>query len=365
MNMIVWNAASCLDYVHSCYMGIDWFPDAEVITDLHKPAHIETDTRLKIVMFNLDFSSLAQDLSWADLIILYSKEILDHSDHASYFTQQYSNPNVIFIVGGINSNTVKQSPGLFWPVLTCMHSVASVNTDVSYDTSRPFLFEALMGNNKKHRQLVFDSLGKHLLLQHSIVSLSSGQSRHPDYASDILDRLDLPIATDFRKARHPADVIDWLMPAHGYSYDFCPGIPVPLSDIIATDVYNNSWYSIVTETNAGAGYRFLTEKTAKPLFGKRIFVCFSSQGHLELLRQQGYETFHRIVDESYDSIPEDEQRWLAAWQQVLALSESDPAITYARCADIIKHNHDHIKHNIRQNYKQISTFVQSHICRLL
>lgn len=65
--------------------------------------------------------------------------------------------------------------------------------------------------------------------------------------------------------------------------------------------YENTKYSLVTETFVGnfAG-KFITEKTYKPITMGHPFIIFGPTGILKELREDGYETFPEIFDESYD-----------------------------------------------------------------
>lgn len=126
--------------------------------------------------------------------------------------------------------------------------------------------------------------------------------------------------------------------------------------ILPVTVYNNSWYSIIAEGFTDHRGTRLTEKTAKALVAGRLFVYFGAPHDLVRLRRLGFQTFTGIVDESYDSIEDDQQRWQAAWQQVEWLCDQDPVAIQAASADIRLHNqqvflhtdwHSNLKNHIR------------------
>jgi hypothetical protein len=83
-----------------------------------------------------------------------------------------------------------------------------------------------------------------------------------------------------------------------------PGYPMDRMDdqrYFNPDWYDDTWFSVVAESALGSnGPWFLTEKTCKPLAYYHPFVVFGQIGILERLRQQGFETFPEIFDESYD-----------------------------------------------------------------
>lgn len=106
---------------------------------------------------------------------------------------------------------------------------------------------------------------------------------------------------------------------------------------IPYDLYNNSWYSIVAETRFNYP-GFYTEKTARPIVAKRLFVHFGSHNHLAGLKKLGYKTFNSVIDESYDTIENNQERWEAAWKQVEYLITQDPVEIYKTIQPILDHN---------------------------
>ena len=88
-----------------------------------------------------------------------------------------------------------------------------------------------------------------------------------------------------------------------------------------TDLYTDSYFNIVLETMIdvdASGGQFITEKTFKPIFNNQFFVAVSSIDHLRHLRDLGYKTFGRCIDESYDSVSNNQDRFEA----VLDLTKS-------------------------------------------
>jgi len=65
---------------------------------------------------------------------------------------------------------------------------------------------------------------------------------------------------------------------------------------------------------------FLTEKTYKALACSKPFLMFSTKGFLADLRTTGYKTFSPYINESYDTIDDNEQRLLAVVNEVKRIS---------------------------------------------
>lgn len=125
---------------------------------------------------------------------------------------------------------------------------------------------------------------------------------------------------------------------------------VNISCIIPYNVYNNTWYSLVTETMPRLG-PFLTEKTVKPILSKRLFIIFGCKHHLKMLKSAGYQTFSSIIDESYDDIDDDQLRYQKAWDQVCYLLTLDPKKVYESIANIVEYNYNLTMHtNWKENF---------------
>jgi hypothetical protein len=74
----------------------------------------------------------------------------------------------------------------------------------------------------------------------------------------------------------------------------------------------NSYCNIVMETHFDAdqsGGTFLTEKTFKPIKHGQLFFVAGPPGSLQQLRDLGYRTFDSVLDNTYDRIADNTQRW--------------------------------------------------------
>ena len=81
-----------------------------------------------------------------------------------------------------------------------------------------------------------------------------------------------------------------------------------------TNLYTDSYFNIVLETMIdvdNSGGQFVTEKTFKPIFNNQFFVAVGSADHLRHLRDLGYRTFGRCIDETYDSVTNNQDRFEA------------------------------------------------------
>jgi hypothetical protein len=111
------------------------------------------------------------------------------------------------------------------------------------------------------------------------------------------------------------------------------------------DLYEDSYFNIVLETMIdidASGGQFITEKTFKPIFNNQFFVAVSSHNHLAHLRDLGYQTFGRVIDEHYDSIENNQERFeavLALTKSLCAKPLSELHEIYHKLRPEIEHNH--------------------------
>jgi hypothetical protein len=118
------------------------------------------------------------------------------------------------------------------------------------------------------------------------------------------------------------------------------GVIVSLSQIIPHELYSQTQYTLVAETQTDNGWSFFTEKIAKPILARRLFLVVSGQHYLRNLRQLGFKTFEGIIDESYDNEPDLETRISMVLEQVKCLQQKDAQIIKSQIVDVTNHNFD-------------------------
>lgn len=93
---------------------------------------------------------------------------------------------------------------------------------------------------------------------------------------------------------------------------------------INVDLYTQSYCHIVLETHFDAdqsGGAFLTEKTYKCIKYGQPFVIIGAPGSLQALREAGYHTFDNVIDPTYDTIIDNNQRWQAVKSVIASISQ--------------------------------------------
>jgi hypothetical protein len=161
------------------------------------------------------------------------------------------------------------------------------------------------------------------------------------------------------------NIPEWVFNTIGMNQDIFPlrlenGITEDRTNPIDTteeDLYyfRNSYFSVVTETLFynyknnpypvllawyGAD-RFLTEKTYKPIISKHPFVMVGRPGFLKILQDYGYKTFHPYIDETYDSIEDDDMRMeaiITEIERLCAFTDNQWIEWQQNIKDIVEYN---------------------------
>lgn len=107
------------------------------------------------------------------------------------------------------------------------------------------------------------------------------------------------------------------------------------------NLYNDCWFEIVPETLYRFG-NFITEKTIKPIATKTPFLVVSTPGYLKFLRSYGFQTFHSVIDEKYDTILNLEDRVNAIVDQVENIIQNGAKNFYQSTLDITTHNQNRL-----------------------
>lgn len=112
-------------------------------------------------------------------------------------------------------------------------------------------------------------------------------------------------------------------------------------DQVVLDHFEDSYCNIVLETLYDAeqsGGTFLTEKTFKPIRHGQPFVIFGTVNSLATLRKLGYKTFDTLINNSYDQVVNNTDRFIKTVQAVQNLKSQDLHAWYQHCKDQCDHN---------------------------
>lgn len=223
-------------------------------------------------------------------------------------------PELVWVVSG-NSAADQYHNSVYWPELEFMYwRTVDRNSGAQYHLDlRSHSYTGLCRIDKLWRKVFMSDLWSHDLHKSGYFSytqhLLGGEDNYYEcalrnsYLAQCQPRVDRFISAG------PFRVDDLDTRAHN-TYDQN-----------MTELYTDSYFNIVLETMIDvddSGGQFVTEKTFKPIFNNQFFVVVSSADHLRHLRDLGYRTFSRCIDESYDSNINNQDRFEA----VLDLTKS-------------------------------------------
>ena len=187
---------------------------------------------------------------------------------------------------------------------------------------KPKMFDILLGQQKPHRQFVYDYVNNNQLTEQVSMSYI------PEHGTPLGNTNWI-----WEPGVERDDSIQWTITTVKYRSRY-----LPLSQIIPVSIYNDTAYTVVCETNFDNYYSFYTEKVAKPILSERLFVAVSGQHYLRNLRKLGFKTFDGVIDEQYDSVEDSQERFQLACEQIKWLCEQPQSEILEQIKPITEHN---------------------------
>lgn len=292
----------------------------------------------------------------SDLVFTLESEL--HNYHWEIWKQCHRS-NVYWLQpGAVNDRPDIQSNLVYWgdwfKTTAALYKKTEIQPVIEsyrpYDV-KPQYFDALLGSPKPHRDFIAQAVTQHCLNDKFILTYGGQWSDNDFYAKD------------YFIYEPGTEIVDNAPGTMGYAK--WHGQLCHLSQIIPTDVFNNTAYSIVAETDHDNTLSFYSEKTAKPMIYKRLFVAFTGYKFLHNLRNLGFQTFENILNEDYDLIVDDEQRYKAAFKQVRWLCDQDQSLILDKAKPILEHNYNHIMNTNWTLFaaQQVQEVIDNHLPR--
>lgn len=229
----------------------------------------------------------------------------------------------------------------------------TIDTNVEPNLIKEKLFLCFNKVNREHRIWLLDKMLELNLVEKSYYSFEG----EPNWVSNIPDN-------QFHHIRKNIDKFPLRLNINEYRTN-----PV---DIIHDDIqyHKNSYFSIVTETlyfdnsHPAIWHKanvedsiFITEKTYRCFALKHPFILLGRPGSLVELRKSGYKTFYPFIDEKYDEIIDNVERFEFIVSEINRLCNfnNDEWIKWAHgIKEIVNHNHTHFFNRKTYDAKSIS-----------
>lgn len=336
-----------IDQDRVCYYNYN--TQSQFIADLHdiKIAFLEPDYH------NLqNFENLCKRLSFCDLIVVQSMEL---TDNLYLKLRQFDHENFVFIPNGIFNKPMDHARTFLdttWFHCTAFPYVYNLNylcqEKLIPFAEKPYKFDALFGLPRPHRKFVYNFLSQY--------NDQPWFYQSPFFNTQVKDQV-VKYNLDQSDFWEDDMIVD---PEQEYKCHY-HGIKMNLSQVMPFKVYKKTSFSLVCETAFHNDFSFFTEKIVKPMLGYRMFIVISGHNYLKNLRSLGFLTFDTVIDETYDTIEDNEQRWTQALEQAVWLCKQDFQCIMEKITPIVLHNYDILK-NLNCNYprRQIEEFLLNH-----
>ena len=266
----------------------------------------------------------------SQLVFTFESEL--HNYHWRMWEECHHN-NVYWVVPGqvndapeMNSHIIHWADWFKTTTLLYKRLPEQLNK-ISYTLPKPRLFDALLGSPKPHRDFIYNSVQDNNLQDKFIMTYGGQWDDNTFYAQDYFIWEPGVEVIGEQQAGTAGPVLYY-------------GEYTGLSRVIPLAVFNDTAYSIVAETDHDNTLSFYSEKTAKPMIARRLFVAFSGYKFLANLRSLGFQTFGSVIDESYDLIVNDEARYAAAFEQVKNLCNRDQQQVYDIIKPVLDYNYN-------------------------
>jgi hypothetical protein len=204
------------------------------------------------------------------------------------------------------------------------------------DQARPYTF--LFPNRKirPHRRYLILELQKRMLLDRALWSCLKGHNTqgHPEHTRVYADGISMPVKK-LDEGYDPAIAPDWI------------------DGVIYPQQYQHTWFTLVSETAFEYPYSFRTEKIWKPILAGHPFLVCANTGFYKDLRNLGFRTFDRLIDESFDSIIDGKDRLDRLIDTVAWLCQQDLAEFWRASREVCLYNHQRaleLHNSLAQNF---------------
>ena len=240
------------------------------------------------------------------------------------FIKRYQHANVTyFTCGYMPSVTTHLWMDWFITTVDFYQRHAELLDNLNPHTAKEFHFDILLGCTRQHREIVYNFVLENQIDKLSILSYHRHGQMPLRTNPNFIQEEGVEYIED---TRYTGDMVKY------------KGDIVGMSKIIPAKIYNQTAYSIVTETNAENDFTFYTEKIVKPILAKRLFIVIAGRNYLKNLRNLGFKTFDCVIDESYDDIEDNIARYNAACEQIQKLSSLPQQEVLDKIKPIVEHN---------------------------
>ena len=208
-------------------------------------------------------------------------------------------------------------------------------------------FNRIISNDRSYRIYFISLLKEAGLLDKGLVSFGVTDDLFDDWQDEVADsNTKLSDRARHHAEEHLSDINKLVIDHHSIHGSASANIPRTVDRIdYNNDTLNvNAFWHIVTETVFFYDKLHLTEKIFKPIVSKQPFMLLAAPGNLAYLKSYGFKTFESVIDESYDTIQDNDLRIEAVVRQLhqyCNLSGKEKTDIMRAVEPIVLHNFHH------------------------
>ena len=236
-----------------------------------------------------------------------------------------------------------------------IHSAETFNlldggiTDLGYPISVPNISECK--NTKRNKHFLCFMRNTQRFHRHWLLLYLRHENLLDKFILSAIRKIDKQYSVDTQgsKLSHLTKYVDEMnekIPIEIDTHDFENKMGFSTLNCYRKKEYLDSYIHIVTETSFEDDILFFTEKISKPIIGLQPFIVFSNKGFLKQLREFGFKTFDKIIDESYDEEKDNVERFFKITDEIKKLSLlslDELHELYISVLDICIYNRNHLK----------------------
>lgn len=341
----IWNSMAAQDW------ELETTADLSVV--MSAPYRVAAVPVLCTESFEFSYNDQAMSLPWDqfDLVILSDIEFRRIEEiHA--WAKKIGIRNYVLAVGGRHVNESLDPDRMLWRPWWSFNLMRMNSYQSTQANCKPYKFDALLGARRPHRDYVMLGMQASGLIDQSIVTYRDV------FNGGFVDSVSEAVADRFP---HHVLQFPYVSPNLNHDWEVGQQITNSISPFVPWDIYRQTDYTVICETLGTFTEFFMSEKTAKVFLAKRVFVLFGNYQFLMHLHEQGFQTFGSVIDESYDNIRDNLDRYAAAWQQVERLAQQPAAQVYEKLWPVLEHNHNRLFELQTQTRQLMHSILTKHI----
>lgn len=236
--------------------------------------------------------------------------------------------------------------------------------------NKPYKFLFLNGRARPHRKYLIERFQQKNLLDQALWTILDGRaggSRYFMLTENGQDLMRKPTPIKHLPAEYEVEFFRDNSIALDYPHKFAKNelFGTKWGEIYLEPLpYIDTYFSLVTETVFEYPYSFRTEKIAKPLAMGHPWICATSRGFYKDMHNLGFQTFGHVIDESFDTIDNHQDRLDRITAIVEDLCQQDLAKFLEACYNVCKYNQQHLAHmrlQVRKEFPdRFAQFINQH-----